>query len=66
MCDPILATLLKMRPHYSQTNREKKGLSLGLGQSSPAMLLSPNLFHTQEPVPEAKDSVFTLEAIRSY
>ena len=55
-----------MRPHYSQSIREKKGLSLGLGQSSPAMLLSPNLFHTQEPVPEAKDLVFTLEAIRSY
>ena len=22
MCDPILVTLLKMRPHYSQSNRE--------------------------------------------
>ena len=66
MCDPILVTLIKMRPHYSQSVREKNGLSLGLVQSSPAMLLSPNLFHTQEPVPEAKDLVFTLEAIRSY
>ena len=24
MCDPIIATLLKMRPHYSQSSREKK------------------------------------------
>ena len=37
------------------------GRSLGLGQSSPAMLLSPNSFDSQEFVPEAKDLVVTLE-----
>ena len=26
MCDPILVTLLKMRPHYSQSSREKNTL----------------------------------------
>ena len=24
MCDPILVTLLKMRPHYSQSSREMR------------------------------------------
>ena len=24
MCDPILVTLLKMRPHYSHSNRENE------------------------------------------
>ena len=27
MCDPILVTLLTMRPHYSQYSREKKYLA---------------------------------------
>ena len=33
----------------------------GPGQSSPAVLLSPNSFHSLEPFPEAKDLVVTLE-----
>ena len=32
-----------------------------MGQSSPAILLSPNSFDSLEPVPEAKDLVVTLE-----
>ena len=28
-CDPILVTLLKMRPHYSQSNRENETPSSG-------------------------------------
>ena len=35
--------------------------SVGPGQSSPAILLSPNSFDSWEPVPEAKDLVVTLE-----
>ena len=38
--------------------REKK-LGLGLGQSSPAMLPTPNSFNSEEPVPEAKEVVAT-------
>ena len=29
MCDPILVTLLKMRPHYSQSSRENANPSNG-------------------------------------
>ena len=29
MCDPILLTLLKMRPHYSQSSRENATPSSG-------------------------------------
>ena len=29
MCDPILVTLLKMRPHYSQSSRENATISSG-------------------------------------
>ena len=29
MCDPILVTLLKMRPHYSQSSRENATASSG-------------------------------------
>ena len=29
MCDPILVTLLKMRPHYSQSSSENVALSSG-------------------------------------
>ena len=29
MCDPILVTLLKMRPHYSQSSRENATTSSG-------------------------------------
>ena len=40
---------------------EKKTGSLGPGQSSPAIFLSPSSFDSWEPVPEAKDLVVTLE-----
>ena len=30
MCDPILVTLLKMRPHFSQASRENATLSRGI------------------------------------
>ena len=29
MCDPVLKTLLKMRPHYSQSSRENATPSSG-------------------------------------
>ena len=29
MCDPILATLLKMQPHFSQSSRENATLPSG-------------------------------------
>ena len=29
MCDPILVTVLKMRPHYSQSSRENATLCSG-------------------------------------
>ena len=29
MCDPILVTLLKMQPHYSQSSRENETPSSG-------------------------------------
>ena len=32
MCDPILVTLLKMRPHYSQSSRENVAPSSGTSQ----------------------------------
>ena len=32
MCDPILVTLLKMRPHYSQSSRENATPSSGTSQ----------------------------------
>ena len=34
MCDPILATLLKMRPHYSQSSRENATPSSGTSPSA--------------------------------
>ena len=40
---------------------QKKKISLRLGESSLAMLLSPSSFDSQEPAPEAKDLVVTLE-----
>ena len=44
---------------YRPLSHQKK--SLGLGQSSPAMSLSPKSFYSQEPVPEAKNLVVDLE-----
>ena len=34
MCDPILVTLLKMRPHYSQSSRENVTSSSGTSPSA--------------------------------
>ena len=44
-----------------EKKKNKKNRILGPGQSSPAILLSPNSFDSWEPVPEAKDLVVTLE-----
>ena len=44
---------------YRPLSHQKK--SLGVGQSSPAMSLSPKSFYSQEPVPEAKNLVVDLE-----
>ena len=35
MCDPILVTLLKMRPHYSQSSRENATPSSGTSPLAP-------------------------------
>ena len=42
MCDPILVTLLKMRPHYSQSSRENETPSSGT---------SPLVSYKEEPPP---------------
>ena len=49
------------RPAYIPCFHTRKKKSLGLGQSSPAMSLSPKSFYSQEPVPEAKNLVVHLE-----
>ena len=35
MCDPILVTLLKMQPHYSQSSRESTIPSSGISPLTP-------------------------------
>ena len=42
MCDPILVTLLKMRPHYSQSSREN---------ATPSSGTSPLASYKEEPPP---------------
>ena len=49
------------RPIQVHRCRDTYFHSLGPGQSSLAILLSPNSFDSQEPVPEAKDLVVKLE-----
>ena len=44
MCDPILATLLKMRPHYSQPSREN---------GTPYSGTSPSASYKEVPRPPA-------------
>ena len=41
MCDPILVTLLKMLPHYSQSSREN---------GSPPRVFQANSFRTAESI----------------
>ena len=41
MCDPILATLLKVRPHYSQPSRENATPSSGTSPSAFCMEVPP-------------------------
>ena len=43
MCDPILVTLLKMRPHYSQSSREN---------ATPSSGTSPLASYKEVPPPE--------------
>ena len=50
MCDPILVTLLKMRPHYSQSSRENETPSSGT---------SPLAFYKEVPLPPGVPSVCT-------
>ena len=62
----VLFKFPDVQSHGRQTSldlvfTQKKKLSLRLAQSSLAMLLSPSSFDSQEPVPEAKDLVVTLE-----
>ena len=42
MCDPILATPLKMQPHYSQSSREN---------ATPSSGTSPSVFYKEVPPP---------------
>ena len=42
MCDPILVTLLKMRPHYSQSSREN---------ATPSSCTSPLASYKEVPLP---------------
>ena len=41
MCDPILETLLKMRPHYSQSSRENATPSSGTSPLASYMEVPP-------------------------
>ena len=41
MCDPILVTLLKMRPHYSQSSRENATPSSGTSPLASDKEVSP-------------------------
>ena len=42
LCEPILVTLLKMRPHYSQSSREN---------ATPSNSTSPLAFYKEVPPP---------------
>ena len=52
MCDPILVTLLKMRPHYSQSSRENATPSSGTSplasykEINPGAAASSKLYRT--------------------
>ena len=51
MCDPILVTLLKMRPHYSQSSREN---------ATPSSGTSPLAHHYEVPPPQGYGVTVTL------
>ena len=48
MCDPILVTLLKMRPHYSQSSREN---------ATPSSGTSPLASYKEVPLPPQRYGV---------
>ena len=49
MCDPILVTLLKMRPHYSQSSREN---------ATPSSGTSPLASYKEVPLPGSTQGKF--------
>ena len=51
MCDPILVTLLKMRPHYSQSSREN---------ATPSSGTSPLASYKEVPPPQGYGVTVTL------
>ena len=55
MCDPILVTLLKMRPHYSQSSREN---------ATPSSGTSPLASYKEVPPP--RDFIFKFAGLKSY
>ena len=57
MCDPILVTLLKMRPHYSQSSRENVTPSSGTSPSASYKEVLP----PSPPPPKAYVSYLALE-----
>ena len=55
MCDPILVTLLKMRPHYSQSSRENATPPSGTFSLASYKEVTPGAIHriTQYPLDSA-------------
>ena len=51
MCDPILVTLLKMRPHYSQSSHEK-----GTPSSDTSLLASYKEYERAAPYERGGDA----------
>ena len=51
MCDPILAPLLKVRPHYSQSSRENATLSSGTSSLASYKEAAPGPFVVDRYVP---------------
>ena len=49
MCDPILVTLLKMQPHYSQSSREN---------ATPSSGTSPLASYREVPPPDSKITLY--------
>ena len=52
MCEPILVTLLKMQPHYSQSSREN---------ATPSSGTSPSASYKEAPPPKAYVSYLALK-----
>ena len=53
MCDPILVTLLKMRPHYSQSSREN---------ATPSSGTSPLASYKEVPPPPPRATIVAIKA----